>query len=61
MNLALFLAGPQSITLPVRIFGYMTQESSPMIGAAGSLLALIVLAMALVIDRLVGLRRAFAA
>jgi putative spermidine/putrescine transport system permease protein len=61
VNLALFLAGPQSITLPVRIFGYMTQESSPIIGAAGSLLALIVLVMAFVIDRLVGLRRAFGA
>ena len=59
VNLALFLAGAQSTTLPVRIFGYMTQESSPIIGAAGSLLALIVLAMALLIDRLVGLRRAF--
>ena len=59
VNLALFLAGSQSITLPVRIFGYMTQESSPIIGAAGSLLALIVLAMAVVIDRLVGLRKAF--
>ena len=59
VNLALFLAGSQSITLPVRIFGYMTQESSPIIGAAGSLLALIVLAMALLIDRLVGLRKAF--
>ena len=59
VNLALFLAGPQSTTLPVRIFGYMTQESSPIIGAAGSLLALIVLAMALLIDRLVGLRKAF--
>ena len=59
VNLALFLAGPQSITLPVRIFGYMSQESSPIIGAAGSLLALIVLALALLIDRLVGLRKAF--
>lgn len=59
VNLALFLAGPQSITLPVRIFGYMTQESNPIVGAAGSLLAIIVLVVALVIDRLVGLRKAF--
>lgn len=58
VNLALFLSGPQSITLPVRIFGYMSQESSPIISAAGSLLAVIVLVAALIIDRLVGLKKA---
>lgn len=61
VNLALFLAGPQSTTLPVRIFGTMSQESSPVVGAAGSLLALIVVGLALLIDRLVGLRTAFGA
>lgn len=61
VNLALFLAGPQSTTLPVRIFGYMSQESSPIISAAGSLLAVIVLVAALTIDRLVGLKKALGA
>jgi putative spermidine/putrescine transport system permease protein len=59
VNLALFLSSAQTVTLPVRIFTYMSQESSPVISAAGSLLTIIVLVLALLIDRLVGLRRAF--
>jgi putative spermidine/putrescine transport system permease protein len=59
VNLALFLSSAQTVTLPVRIFAYMSQESSPIISAAGSLLTIIVVVIAVVIDRLVGLRMAF--
>ena len=59
VNLALFLSSPQTITLPVRIFTFMSQESSPIVSAAGSLLTIIVIVLAVVIDRLVGLKRAF--
>lgn len=59
VNLALFLSSAQTITLPVRIFTFMSQESSPIVSAAGSLLTIIVIVLAVVIDRLVGLRRAF--
>jgi putative spermidine/putrescine transport system permease protein len=58
VNLSLFLASPQATTFPVRIFTYMSQESSPIVSAAGSLLVLIVLIVAIVVDRLVGLARA---
>ncbi|MCO5089578.1 ABC transporter permease [Bosea sp. (in: a-proteobacteria)] len=55
VNLSLFLSSPQATTFPVRIYTYMSQESSPIISAASSLLVLIVLVVAIVIDRLVGL------
>lgn len=58
VNLSLFLSSPQATTFPVRIYTYMSQESSPIISAAGSLLVLIVLVAALIVDRLVGLTRA---
>jgi len=58
VNLSLFLASSQATTFPVRIFTYMSQESSPIVSAAGSLLVLIVLIVAIVVDRLVGLARA---
>lgn len=58
VNLSLFLASPQATTFPVRIFTYMSQESSPIVSAAGSLLVLIVLVVAIVVDRIVGLARA---
>ena len=57
VNLSLFLSSPQATTFPVRIFTTMSQESSPIISAAGSLLILIVIATALVVDRLVGLTK----
>jgi len=59
VNVALFLSSAQTMTLPVRIYTYLSQESSPIISAAGSLLTIIVVIVALVIDRLVGLRQAF--
>jgi len=60
VNLALFLASPKSTTLPVRIFTYLSQESSPIISAAGSVLSILILAMAVVLDRLIGWRAALA-
>jgi putative spermidine/putrescine transport system permease protein len=58
VNVSLFLSSPDVMTLPVRIFVLVTQESSPIASAAGSVLTVIVLALALATDRLFGLQRA---
>ncbi len=60
VNVALFLSSPDVTTLPVRIFTLLTQESNPIASAAGSLLTLIVIALAVIADRLFGLDRAVA-
>jgi putative spermidine/putrescine transport system permease protein len=56
---ALFLSGPNAVTLPVRIFNHIEESPGPIVAAAGSLLVLFALAVAVVVDRTVGALNAF--
>ena len=58
---SLFLSSPTLTTLPVRIYNYIDQSSSPMITAVGALLVLVAVAIVVLIDRLVGIERVFRA
>jgi len=55
--IALFLSGPGRTTLPIEIFAYMQWESTPVVAAITSLQILLIIALGLVIERLVGLRK----
>ena len=61
VSVALFLAGPHSTTLPVRIFSYIEQTMDPLATAVCSVLIVIALAAVIVIERSVGLGRMFGA
>jgi putative spermidine/putrescine transport system permease protein len=55
--IALFLSGPGRTTLPIEIFAYMQWESTPVVAAITSMQILLIIALGLVVERLVGLRR----
>jgi putative spermidine/putrescine transport system permease protein len=55
--IALFLSGPGMTTLPIEIFSYVQWESTPVVAAITTLQILLILALGLIIERLVGLRR----
>jgi putative spermidine/putrescine transport system permease protein len=55
--IALFLSGPGRTTLPIEIFAYMQWESTPVVAAITSLQILLIIALGLIIERLVGLRK----
>lgn len=57
--IALFLSSPTLVTLPVRIYNFVDQSLTPVVVAASSLLIFIVCAVVAVVDRTVGLARAF--
>lgn len=61
VSVALFLAGPHSTTLPVRIFSYIEQTMDPLATAVCSVLIVVALAAVVVIERSVGLGRMFGA
>jgi putative spermidine/putrescine transport system permease protein len=61
VSVALFLAGPHSTTLPVRIFSYIEQTMDPLATAVCSVLIVVALAAVIVIERSVGLGRMFGA
>ncbi|HLN12606.1 MAG TPA: ABC transporter permease [bacterium] len=54
---SLFLAGPLTTTLPVRIFHYVEGSSSPLIAAVSTLLVLLAGAVVLTLDRTIGFTR----
>jgi putative spermidine/putrescine transport system permease protein len=56
--IALFLSGPGMTTLPVEIFSYMQWESSPVIAAITTVQIILIVLFGLVIEKLVGLRKA---
>ena len=56
--MALFLSGPNMTTLPVEIFAFIQWESSPVVAAITTLQILLIIVFGLVIERLVGLRKA---
>jgi putative spermidine/putrescine transport system permease protein len=57
--IALFLSSPTLVTLPVRIYNFVDQSLTPVVVAASSLLIFIVCIVVAVVDRTVGLARAF--
>jgi len=56
--ISLFLVGPQLVTLPVALFRYVESRTDPLVAAVSTLLVVFTLAIVLVLDRAVGLRRA---
>jgi len=55
VNVALFLTGPRTTTLPVEVFAYLRWESTPVIAAVAAVQVGMILLVALVINRLAGL------
>lgn len=56
--LALFIAGPDTITLPLRIFTYMEWEQSPMVAAVSTAQVVLILAVMAVAEKTVSLSQA---
>jgi putative spermidine/putrescine transport system permease protein len=58
-SVALFINSPDTTTLPIRMLLEMQESFGPLIAAAGSVLLLIAVVLAIVLDRVIGLARAF--
>jgi putative spermidine/putrescine transport system permease protein len=56
--ISLFIVGPRLVTLPVALFRYVESRTDPLVAAVSSVLVLLTVAIVLVLDRAVGLRRA---
>jgi ABC-type spermidine/putrescine transport system permease subunit II len=56
---ALFVNTGTMVTLPIRMLVVGEQEAGPLIAAAGSVLLLIALVLAVLVDRVIGLEVAF--
>jgi putative spermidine/putrescine transport system permease protein len=61
VSVSLFLSGPHSTTLPVRIFSYIEQTFDPLATAVCSVLILIAAVGVVVIERSIGLGKLFGA
>ena len=59
ISVSLFLASDHAMTLPVRVFTYIEQNSDPFITAVSSLLILVVIALAVAIEKIVGIGKLF--
>jgi putative spermidine/putrescine transport system permease protein len=57
--IALFINSPDTTTLPIRMLLDMQESFGPLIAAGGSVLLFIAIALAVILDRVVGLSRAF--
>jgi putative spermidine/putrescine transport system permease protein len=57
--IALFVNSPSTTTLPIRMLLDMQQAIGPLIAVCGSVLLLIAVALAVILDRVIGLTRAF--
>jgi putative spermidine/putrescine transport system permease protein len=55
--LAIFVSGPDTITLPLRIFTFMEWEQTPMIAAVSAVQVAFILVVLLAAEKLVGLSR----
>jgi putative spermidine/putrescine transport system permease protein len=56
---SLFLVGPRTETLPIRIYALVEYDIDPVAAAVSALMVAITLVVAIVLERLVGLSRAF--
>ncbi|HEV8673482.1 MAG TPA: ABC transporter permease, partial [Methylomirabilota bacterium] len=61
VNISLFLSSPTTVTLPVRIFGYLEQTFDPLVTAVSSPVIVISVLGVVVSERMVGLGRLFGA
>jgi putative spermidine/putrescine transport system permease protein len=57
LPIALFLSGPSTVTLPMQIYSYITWVFDPTVAAASAIQVAIVVLLAVVIERVVGLNR----
>lgn len=57
--IALFVNSPLATTLPVRMLAGMSEDPGPVIAATGSFLLLFAAALGILLDRTIGLARAF--
>lgn len=57
--LTIFISGPGSVTLPVRMYTYIEQSSSPLINAVGVALILLAVVVFAVIEKTVGMSKVF--
>jgi putative spermidine/putrescine transport system permease protein len=53
--LALFISGPHTTTLPLRLFTFMQWDQSPLVAAASAIQIVLILSVILVTGRLFGL------
>nr|WP_283949645.1 ABC transporter permease [Limobrevibacterium gyesilva] len=53
--LAIFISGPETITLPMRLFTFMEWDQSPLVAAASAIQIALILAVVVVTGRLFGL------
>jgi putative spermidine/putrescine transport system permease protein len=58
VDIALFLSGPGTTTLPIEIFSYIQWQSSPVIAAITTVQIVLIVLFGLIVERLVGLRAA---
>ena len=59
ISVTIFLSGATSMTLPVRIYNYIDQSYDPFVTAVSSILILIVVVLAIAIERTVGIGKLF--
>ncbi len=59
VSVALFLTGPTTVTLPVRIFSYIEQTFDPLVTAVCSILIVLTAVVVIVVERAIGLGRLF--
>ena len=59
VSIALFLASPTAVTLPVQIFSYIEQTFDPLVTAVCSVLIVVTAAVIVLIERSIGLGRLF--
>jgi putative spermidine/putrescine transport system permease protein len=57
--IALFVNSPSTTTLPIRMLLDMQESIGPLVAVCGSVLLLIAVALAVILDRVIGLTRAF--
>jgi putative spermidine/putrescine transport system permease protein len=57
--IALFINSPATTTLPIRMLLDMQENTGPLIAVCGSVLLLMAVALAVMLDRVIGLSRAF--
>ncbi len=53
--LALFISGPDTITLPLRLFNFMEWEQTPLVAAVSAVQVVLILAIMVVAEKAVGL------
>lgn len=56
--LAMFISGPQTVTLPLRMFNIMVWDESPLVAAAAAVQVIVVVGMIVAAESLVGLSKA---